>query len=125
LQVSEFARASRWTGITSPRSTTALDLYAGGRAWWQRADAQFQVSGTVNVADLERTGEGTLSAKGNVSWVDPVVGARLRHQFALIRRSRARFSGRKISNCIQSSADFITITCGFSFSVHTPISSRS
>jgi hypothetical protein len=85
MVIAELAAAyeiARWTGTTSPRSTTALDLYAGGHAWWQRADAQFQVSGTVNVFDLERTAEGTLSAKGDVSWIDPVVGVRLRHQFA-------------------------------------------
>ena len=73
---------ARWNGMTSPASTTALDLYAGGRVWWQHGDAQFLVSGTVNIFDLQRTREGTLSATGDVSWVDPVVGARLRHQFA-------------------------------------------
>ena len=33
-------------------------------------------------------------------------------------RSLARFSELEISNRIQSSADFITITCGFRFTVH-------
>jgi hypothetical protein len=73
---------ARWNGLSSPGSSTALDLYAGGRAWWQHADAQVAISGTVNIGDLVRTGDGTLSAAGSVSWVDPVVGARLRHQFA-------------------------------------------
>jgi len=85
MVIAEVAAAyeiARWNGLTSPASNTALDFYAGGRAWWQRADAQFAVSGTLNIFDLERTKEGTLSAKANVSWVDPVVGARLRHQFA-------------------------------------------
>ena len=36
------------------------------------------------------------------------------------RRSIARFSGLEISNRTQSSADFITITCGFRFSVPQP-----
>jgi transposase InsO family protein len=36
-----------------------------------------------------------------------------------IRRSLARFSGLEMSNRTQSSADFITITCGFRFSAHT------
>ena len=40
------------------------------------------ISGTVNILGLSRTAEGTLSASGNVSWVDPVIGARLRHQLA-------------------------------------------
>jgi hypothetical protein len=63
---------------------TAFDLYAGGRVWWQRAEADFTVSGTLTglgPLGLTLTKEGTVSAEGNVSWVDPVVGARLRHNF--------------------------------------------
>ena len=63
---------------------TAFDLYAGGRVWWQRAEADFTVSGTLTglgPLGLTLTKEGTVSAEGDVSWVDPVVGARLRHNF--------------------------------------------
>ena len=85
MVIAEVAAAyevARWNGLTSPGSSTALDLYAGGRVWWQHMDSQVAISGTVNIGDLVRTGAGTLSATGSVSWVDPVVGARLRHQFA-------------------------------------------
>ena len=40
------------------------------------------VSGTLNVFDLSLTREGFLSATKSVSWFDPLVGARIRHQFA-------------------------------------------
>jgi len=83
--IAELAAAyeiARWSGISSPGSTTALDLYAGGRVWWQRADAELAISGTLNFLDLTRTANGTFSAEADVSWVDPVVGARLRHQFS-------------------------------------------
>ena len=73
---------ARWNGLSSASSTTALDLYAGARAWWQRAEADLAISGTLNFLDLTRTANGTFSAQGNVSWVDPLVGVRLRHQFA-------------------------------------------
>ncbi|HET9716038.1 MAG TPA: hypothetical protein VFP60_07610 [Pseudolabrys sp.] len=73
---------ARWNGLSSPASTTAIDLYAGARAWWQRAEAELAISGTVNFLDLTRTANGTFAAEGNVNWVDPLVGARLRHQFA-------------------------------------------
>lgn len=63
-------------------NSTAFDLYAGGRVWWQHADAQIAVSGTGNIFDLTFSRAGVLSAKADVSWVDPLVGARLRHQFA-------------------------------------------
>jgi hypothetical protein len=73
---------ARWSGLTSPQSNTAFDLYAGGRAWWQRADVQIVASGTANIFDLTFTRAGVLSAEKSVSWIDPLVGLRLRHQFA-------------------------------------------
>ena len=72
---------ARWNGLTAAGSTTALDLYAGARAWWQRGELEVNLSGSVNTSDLTLTGERTLKADGTVSWVDPVVGARLRHRF--------------------------------------------
>ena len=85
LVEAQFAAAyemARWSGLFSPGSTTALDLYAGGRAWWQRGEVNLAVSGTANVFDLSLTREGFLSATKSVSWFDPLVGARIRHQFA-------------------------------------------
>ena len=85
LVAAEFAGAyeiANWRGLFSPGSTTAFDLYAGGRVWWQRAEADLSVVGTLNVFDLSLTREGFLSATKSVSWVDPLVGARIRHQFA-------------------------------------------
>jgi len=73
---------ARWSGLTSPQSSTALDLYAGGRAWWQRGDLEIIASGTLNVFDLTFSRFGVVSAEKSVSWFDPVVGARIRHQFA-------------------------------------------
>ena len=81
-EVAAAYEVAHWGPNTSPTSGTALDVYAGGRAWWQKADAEVAISGTVNILGLSRTAEGNLSATGNVSWVDPVVGARLRHQLA-------------------------------------------
>jgi hypothetical protein len=73
---------ARWNGLTAPGSSTALDLYAGGRVWWQRADLQVVASGTANIFDLNFSRAGVLSAEKSVSWFDPLVGVRLRHQFA-------------------------------------------
>ena len=85
LVAAEFAGAyeiGSWRGLFSPGSSTALDLYAGGRVWWQRGEVDLTVTGTLNVFDLSLTREGALSAVKSVSWVDPLVGARIRHQFA-------------------------------------------
>jgi hypothetical protein len=84
MVIAEFAAAyeiARWEG-TSPGASTTLDLYAGARVWWQSADLQLAASGTINIRDLTLNRTGVLAASGDVSWVDPVVGARLRHQIA-------------------------------------------
>ena len=63
MVIAEVAAAyeiARWSGLTSPASSTALDLYAGGRAWWQRADVQITASGTLNVFDLTFSRAGVL-----------------------------------------------------------------
>ena len=83
--IAELAAAyevARWGVDRRAGSGTAIDVFAGVRAWWQRADASLALSGTVNIGDLTRNADGTLSASGSVSWVDPLVGVRLRHQFA-------------------------------------------
>jgi hypothetical protein len=85
MVTAEFAAAyevARWSGLFSPGASTALDLYAGGRVWWQHADLDLAAVGTLNVFDLTFTRPGVLTASKNVSWVDPLVGARIRHQFA-------------------------------------------
>ena len=59
----QFAAAyemARWSGLFSPGATTALDLYAGGRAWWQRGEVNLAVSGTLNVFDLTFDARGLL-----------------------------------------------------------------
>jgi hypothetical protein len=84
MVIAEVAAAyefARWSGMTSPSSTTAFDFYAGGRVWWQHADVQIAATGTLNIFDLAVSRAGVLSAEKSVSWVDPVVGLRLRHQF--------------------------------------------
>jgi hypothetical protein len=84
MMIAEIAGAyevAHWGALTSPTSGTALDVYGGGRVWWQKADADFAVTGTVNILGLTRSGGRNFSASGDVSWVDPVVGLRLRHEF--------------------------------------------
>ena len=73
---------ARWGSTGVPGSGTAIDVFAGGRGWWQQADASLAVSGTVNIGDLTLNADRTFSASKSVGWVDPLVGLRLRHQFA-------------------------------------------
>jgi hypothetical protein len=73
---------AKWGSSATPGSGTAIDLYGGARGWWQKADASLALSGTVNFGDLSLNADRTLTASGSVGWIDPLVGARLRHQFA-------------------------------------------
>jgi hypothetical protein len=85
MLIAEMAAAyevASWNGLTSPTSRTAFDLYAGGRVWWQHADVDINAVGTLNIFDLTFSRAGVLTADKSVSWVDPLVGIRLRHQFA-------------------------------------------
>jgi hypothetical protein len=66
-------------------SATSLDIYAGGRFWWQQVEASLNVAPSL-VALLPQpafvVNGGRASAKsGDVTWIDPLVGLRLRHQF--------------------------------------------
>jgi len=83
--IAELAAAyelARWGATSALGSRTAIDIFGGVRGWRQKADASLTASGTINIFDLTRNADGTLSASGNASWIDPLVGLRLRHQFA-------------------------------------------
>lgn len=85
--VAELAAAyeiARWGSALG--STTAVDLYGGGRLWWQQAQASLALTATV-AANLPRNtftiqGNRAVADSGDVTWVDPLVGLRLRHQFS-------------------------------------------
>jgi hypothetical protein len=75
---------------------TALDLLGSARYWNQEVDLSLRVDGTLTAeieADFQRLGlkvqrkvKGSrfvaVARSNDLEWVDPVVGARLRHQFA-------------------------------------------
>lgn len=77
---------ARWQA--APGRYTALDLLGGARYWNQDADVSLHLTGTLTV-DLERLGlklsrsrRVAVARSNDLEWVDPVVGARLRHQMA-------------------------------------------
>ncbi|MGD9502045.1 MAG: hypothetical protein AB7V40_06120 [Methyloceanibacter sp.] len=79
----EFAR---WQN--APGSFTAFDLYGSARYWNQDLSLSLNLTGTLQ-ANLERLGikinrsRAIAIARANtLEWVDPVVGARIRHQIA-------------------------------------------
>ena len=70
---------------TPAGSATSIDVYAGGRLWWQQAEASLNVSANLAVLLPRRTftfdGTRAYAKSGDITWVDPLVGLRLRHQF--------------------------------------------
>lgn len=78
---------AHWGADAGVGSGTALDVYGGGRLWWQQAELSLAANATL-IATLPRHSFTLLSAdravakSGDMTWVDPIVGMRLRHQFS-------------------------------------------
>ena len=78
------------------RSYTALDVMGSARYWSQDVDLSLKASGTLTAdvqadfrrvgLDLKRKVKGSraiaVAHASDLEWVDPVVGGRMRHQFA-------------------------------------------
>jgi hypothetical protein len=61
---------------------TAFDLLAGARYWHQETDVAVDATLTTNLAGLTISGNRAIASSGSVDWVDPFIGARVRHQLA-------------------------------------------
>jgi hypothetical protein len=77
---------AKWQGRDG--AYTALDLMGSARYWNEDLDVSLNLTGTLT-ADiqklglmLERSKSIAVVSSGTLEWVDPVVGARLRHQMA-------------------------------------------
>jgi hypothetical protein len=72
---------AHWPG--SPGSFTAVDGLLGFRYWNNSVDVNLDFSGTVDFSRLgiERGRSFAIAHSGNLDWVDPLIGLRLRHQF--------------------------------------------
>jgi hypothetical protein len=74
-------------GSATTSRATALDLLAGARYWHQKSSFSADLGATlalpgVVIDDLEISGSRVIAKSGSVNWIDPVIGARLRHQIA-------------------------------------------
>jgi hypothetical protein len=65
----------------SSASNTALDIVGGGRLWWQKAEVDLTLTGGLTLPGFTVDGSRAFSDGGDVTWVDPLIGMRLRHQF--------------------------------------------
>ena len=84
---------ARWQ--SAPGSFTALDLMGSARYWNQDVDVSLRLTGTLTVdlrelgLQLQRSRRVAIARSGDLEWVDPVVGARIRHQIAPGRELRS------------------------------------
>jgi hypothetical protein len=77
---------ARWE--RAPGSFTAVDVLGSARYWNQDVDLSLRLTGTI-AADLQQLGlkfnrsrSVVVAHSGDLEWVDPVVGGRIRHQIA-------------------------------------------
>jgi hypothetical protein len=61
---------------------TTLDVLAGARYWRQDVEVRLAVTSTLDLGGLALSGSRAVARSGDVEWVDPLVGLRLRHQLA-------------------------------------------
>jgi hypothetical protein len=61
---------------------TAIDLLAGARYWRESVDINLALSATLDTTGLVLTRGRAIARSGDVEWVDPLVGLRLRQQLA-------------------------------------------
>jgi hypothetical protein len=66
-------------GLGGHGASVALDVLAGGRFWYQKADVSFDLATAVDIGDLELGRNRAIARSGSVDWADPFVGARLRY----------------------------------------------
>jgi hypothetical protein len=61
---------------------TAIDLLAGARFWQQTLNVNLALTGTLDTTGLFVSGNRAIARSGEIDWVDPVIGFRVRHQLA-------------------------------------------
>jgi len=73
---------ARWSN--GGASYTAIDALAGLRYWNLSANVGLDITGTVNVPllGLSQVGQRAVASSGDLNWVDPLVGLRVRQQLA-------------------------------------------
>jgi hypothetical protein len=83
--IGEFGAAYEVARFGAPAGTpgpaTAVDIYGGGRVWWQQIEASLALTAGLTIGDLTISRGRAVADGGTVSWVDPFIGARLRHRF--------------------------------------------
>jgi len=82
MVIAELAMGYEMLRVASGDSETALDIYGGARFWWQNIEAGLGLAAGLNIDGLVIGRGRALAKSGDVTWIDPIVGLRLRHRFS-------------------------------------------
>lgn len=80
VEVGAAYEIARWS--SGARTSTAIDILGGARYWHQEMSINLALSATLDIGDLVLSKGIAVARGGSVNWVDPLVGARIRHQLA-------------------------------------------
>ncbi len=85
IEAAGLFEVGKWPG--SDQSFTALDAYAGGRFWNVSNQIFLDLTGAIGFSDprlsqFDRSKTVGIADSGSLYWADPMIGLRLRHQFA-------------------------------------------
>jgi len=72
-------------GSQGSSGSTAFDVLAGARYWHQDVDISANLTGTLALSGplgITLSRNRAIASSGSVDWVDPFIGARVRHQLA-------------------------------------------
>ena len=82
LEAGATYEVARFGFAGSDANSVGLDVLAGGRFWYQKADVSLDLAATLDVGDLELGRDRAFARSGSVDWADPFVGARVRYAVA-------------------------------------------
>jgi opacity protein-like surface antigen len=73
---------ARWSLGGAPDAFIAVDAYGGLRYWFLGVDLDLDVLGAIDsqLLDVQQVGAKAISKSGNIQWIDPVIGGRVRYQ---------------------------------------------
>jgi len=86
IEVGAAYEIARWSSGGSIKDSygfaryTAIDLLAGARYWHQQVAINLALTTTIDTTALDVSRDRAIARSGNIDWVDPLVGLRIRHQ---------------------------------------------
>jgi hypothetical protein len=82
FEIARWSNGGGYRGAPVFAPYTAVDVLAGARYWHQDVDIRFGLTAGLDVGGLVVSRNRAIARGGDVDWVDPLVGFRIRHGLA-------------------------------------------